>query len=198
MDLKKIIVYEKKSSIFEQLPEYLKVFGYKVIIINDACFESFQSKFIGIYELVIVNISVQNSKAVIDLVLSKNSKQKIVITSNNLNCVEVKSCDNCFKKYNLIRVLEPIELLDIIHISHTVYECEKFIDNPFLMKLHKVEKEINYLYQNYIFDKAKLLFVSSKQSSGVDHFTVNLVEKLEFYDIKYEVNVSGNVQVLRN
>ena len=198
MSIKQVIIYDKPTSIFNQLSTYLKEHDYNIIIINDASIESFLSKYKNLCELIIIDFSVKNSREILDIILKNNPNQRIVITSDDLECAKLKICDECFNNNNITRLLKPIDLIDVIKMAHTPHECKRYIENIFLMKLLKIEKEINDLFPAYRLDREKLLYVNISGSMQYVRYLLLLTEKLDFYEIKHEVNLTGCIQILNS
>ena len=118
------------------------------------------------YEFIIIEHNCKQSDEFMDYVLRINSKQKMILLSDSLNCPV--DCDTCSKKFNFVRLIKPITMDNVV--KYLVKKDENFIC-PNKYKFDNVDTleklfEFVYLDENYFFTEKELkdncLYIKTK------------------------------------
>ena len=64
--------------------------------------------------IVIIDMSLSDSKEILDYIVCKYPKQRIITTGDTLEYSEIKGCEYCNGNYNKKRVLKPIDVHEIV------------------------------------------------------------------------------------
>jgi len=147
-------------------------------------------------DIVIIDPTQIFGRKVLDYILKKNSKQKVITISDHLEHTEPKGCDYCQKYYNKVRLLKPVDTHELLGYFRNFRSEECAFKNKFnsaigiisiidkitrhmpfcsFDKLNNIVKfdSMNSDYYNFLFflKEKKVKFI-------IDENTVNLIEPI--------------------
>jgi len=175
----KILIYDnnpadlgKLCNMLEALP--MKFFIDKISHYND-CIEFYNRYH---YDMVFLDFIDDIGKKILNYILEKNPKQRIITISDVDVCSEKNGCDFCTSTYNKKRVTKPVKENDLFTIFLKEEPCHSYCNLDLLLKLEIISKNI----QTLSFDKERFAFVRNSQNyhremSEIIHLSYTLSEE---------------------
>lgn len=149
------------------------------------------------FDLLIIDITIY--KKVLLKILELNPKQKIIVISDNLDCIDEVGCEICPVKYNKHRLLKPLHLnslLDLIGDFHN-QEC-KYLQTDCFKNITPIISDILKRFFTYDFSSEKNL-IYKKDKIYSNNFIVDLLEItsiLDSHNTKYEIINGRDIQII--
>jgi hypothetical protein len=149
------------------------------------------------FDIVIVDISTYRETLL--QILEINPKQKIIVISDNLDCIDEVGCDICQKKYNKHRLLKPINiniLLDLLNDFNS-HEC-KYLQTDCFKNIKPILSDITKRFITYDFCSNKNL-IYKKENVRSHSFVLDLLEIvgiLDNHNTKYEIINGRDIQII--
>ncbi|WP_419769462.1 MAG: hypothetical protein ACNI3C_08950 [Candidatus Marinarcus sp.] len=156
---------------FETLKQYFTEYHYDIVKTFNEVSALFTSKS---YEVVVIDFTKPEGKEILDFIMSKNDKQKIITMSENLECSVVEGCNHCFTQYNRRRILQPIKLKELISTIKNFDEIACSYKNQFSNIINILDKIISG-YSCFEYDCVNQV-ISPKESSFGSSIIQELIE----------------------
>ena len=151
------------------------------------------------FDIIIIDISTY--KEALLKILELNPQQKIIVISDNLDCIDEVGCQHCPEKYNKHRLLKPVEirsLLDLI-IDFDSQEC-KYLQTDCFKNILPIIPNIIKRFISYDFcSDSKIIYKKDKTHSN--NFVLDLLEItsiLEKHDTKYEIINGRDIKLIQS
>ena len=187
-----ILVYEDEielKNLFEHIDSHISM---KV----DFC-ESYEiGKFFydnNKYDVVIVNFSLYYGQNLLDYILDKNNKQRIITISEKLSYSEKNGCDYCIENNNKIRLLKPTDISELIKSIKQFDSLECVYANKFYYKngLIEVMDDIARRFNGANYDSAKKSFFIKDSAS-----LLNISEFLSLNNINHSISDTDKIEII--
>jgi len=145
------------------------------------------------YDIIVINFSLDYGKTILNYILGKNPKQKIITVSENLECSEIKGGDFCQKNFNKVRLLKPVDLSELIKCikNFDEYVCEYKDKFECKQGLLLIMNEILKRFYGVTYDKATKVITTTSTSSLVDVITL-----LEEKSIQYQAIANNKIEII--
>jgi len=149
------------------------------------------------FDIVIVDISTHKKNLL--QILELTPKQKIIVISDNLDCINEIGCDICPVKYNKHRLLKPIQintLLDLI-IDFNSHEC-KYLQTDCFKNIKPILSDITKRFNTYDFCSDSNI-IYKKENARSNSFVLDLLEItgiLDNHNTKYEIINGRDIQII--
>jgi len=149
------------------------------------------------FDIVIVDIATYED--VFLTILELNPKQKTIVISDNLNCIDKVGCEVCLQKYNKNRLLKPISvetLLDLI-IEFDNQQCH-YLQTDCFKNIQPIISDIVKSFISYDFCSDKNI-IYKKEKNYSHNFVIDLLEItsiLDSHNVEYEIIDGKDIQLI--
>ncbi len=149
------------------------------------------------FDIVIVDISTYED--IFLSILELNPKQKVIVISDDLNCIDKVGCEVCLQKYNKNRLLKPVSvktLLDLI-IEFDNQQCH-YLQTDCFKNIQPIISDIIKSFISYEFCSEKNM-ICKKEKNYSHSFVLDLLEItsiLDTHNTKYEIINGKDIQLI--
>ena len=167
-----------KTNIFLSVLDNLSQFTIHSSIQFMDCVEYYDN---NRYEYIIIDHKYKDSDELLDYILTKNAKQKVILLSDTLNCPV--DCNFCLNTFTFVRLLKPINISEVFKYiqNETEFSCPnqyRFEEIDSIEKLFDLIniKEYSFYKEKEIIDDC--LYFRPEENSNINMKELNIINEL--------------------
>ncbi len=134
------------------------------------------------FDIVFVDLNNECGRELLHFVLHTNPEQRLVTINNSFECFEEHGCDFCKSNYNKLRLVKPLNVVDLTNVIKGNKCKYEYCNEGLLTKLLVISKSHEHL--NFNMEKMQFSYLDKSD------FSLNIIEltqELLINGIKYEV-----------
>lgn len=151
-----------------------------------------------VFEYIIIDHIIEHSDEIINYILNRNPKQKVILLSDHIKCPV--SCDECFNLFQFVRIIKPVKPRTILNYLNGTND---FIcpNKDKLKSVNTLETLFDFInLEDYSFYKNKELIVNKIIIKSItNNMNINEILKIENLVnesyFKMEVNENNEIEI---
>lgn len=179
------ILFVDKDKEFENLFHEISSIGHYDVSFCHDCINGINDYDEHKYDIVLINFSLDFGQKILDHILSKNPKQKIITISNDLVCSETSGGEFCQTNYNKRRLLKPVNVFELVRLINNFDDimCEFKDKFDYPCGLIQIMEKVVQQYSKLEYDKESKTVTFEK----IDKQVIEFINVLESKSIKHSV-----------